>query len=94
MSYTNNESRKKGRDQQLSTTHTDKKDSQTAMIDLKGDNLVIAKKQAADLGLSLTAWVRMLVFQKITEYRDTHKAKQEKCLTSLVFLEFVIERNF
>lgn len=45
------------------------------MIDLKGDNLVIAKKQAADLGLSLTAWVRMLVFQKITEYRDTHRAK-------------------
>ena len=59
----------------MSKTHTDKKDSQTAMIDLKGDNLVIAKKQAADLGLSLTAWVRMLVFQKITEYRDTHESE-------------------
>lgn len=45
------------------------------MIDLKGDNLIIAKKQAADLGLSLTAWVRMLVFQKITEYRDTHETE-------------------
>ena len=57
----------------MSKTHTNKKDSQTAMIDLKGDNLAVAKKQAADLGLSLTAWVRMIVFQKITEYRDEHE---------------------
>lgn len=42
------------------------------MLSLKGKSLTTAEKQASEMGLPLTTWIRTLVFQKNTEYLRKH----------------------